>query len=149
MALFEQINIDMKEAMKARNKVRLEALRNIKKVMLEARSTKGAGAELTDEEALRIIDKLAKQGTDSAKIYQEQNRQELYEEEMAQVSVYESYLPEKLSREEIEKVVGAIVEKSGASTMKDMGKVMGIASKELVGKAEGSEIAAVVKAMLS
>lgn len=149
MSLFEQINEDLKAAMKAREKAKLEALRNIKKVMIEARAAKGAGTELTDDESLKIIAKLAKQGTDSATIYKEQGRDELYNEEMAQVAVYENYLPEKLSDEALEKAVKAIIEKTGASSMKDMGKVMGIASKELAGKAEGSEIAAKVKELLS
>lgn len=149
MSLFEQINEDLKAAMKAREKAKLEALRNIKKVMIEARAAKGAGTELTDDESLKIIAKLAKQGADSAAIYKEQGRDELYNEEMAQVAVYETYLPEKLSGEALEKAVKAIIEKTGASSMKDMGKVMGIASKELAGKAEGSEIAAKVKELLS
>ncbi|MCD6354753.1 MAG: GatB/YqeY domain-containing protein, partial [Prolixibacteraceae bacterium] len=92
MALFDQINNDIKAAMKAREKTKLEALRNIKKVMIEAKTAKGATAELSDSEALKIISKLAKQGTDSAQIYKEQNRNDLYEEEMAQVTIYESYL---------------------------------------------------------
>jgi uncharacterized protein YqeY len=149
MSLFEQINEDLKAAMKAREKEKLEALRNIKKVMIEARSAKGAGSELTDEESLKIIAKLAKQGTDSAAIYKEQGREELYSQEMAQVAVYETYLPEKISDEELTKIVKAIIEKTGASSMKDMGKVMGMASKQLSGKAEGSEIAAKVKELLA
>ncbi|MEE4287150.1 MAG: GatB/YqeY domain-containing protein [Mariniphaga sp.] len=149
MSLFEQINEDLKAAMKAREKEKLEALRNIKKVMIEARSAKGAGSELTDEESLKIIAKLAKQGTDSAAIYKEQGREELYSHEMAQVAVYETYLPEKISDEELTKIVKAIIEKTGASSMKDMGKVMGMASKQLSGKAEGSEIAAKVKELLA
>jgi uncharacterized protein YqeY len=149
MSLFEQINEDLKAAMKAREKEKLEALRNIKKVMIEARAAKGAGSELTDDEALKIISKLAKQGADSAAIYKEQGREELYNQEMAQVAVYETYLPEKLSDEALEKVIKAVIEKTGASSMKDMGKVMGIASKELAGKAEGAAIAAKVKALLS
>jgi uncharacterized protein YqeY len=149
MSLFEQINEDLKAAMKAREKEKLEALRNIKKVMIEARAAKGAGSELTDDEALKIISKLAKQGADSAAIYKEQGREELYNQEMAQVAVYETYLPEKLSDEALEKVIKAVIEKTGASSMKDMGKVMGIAAKELAGKAEGAAIAAKVKALLS
>ncbi len=148
MALFDQINNDMKEAMKARDKVKLEALRNIKKVMLEVRAAKGAGSELTEEESLKIISKLAKQGADSAVIYQEQGREDLAEQEMEQVKVFESYLPAKMSDEELTAAVKGIIEKTGASSMKDMGKVMGIASKELAGKAEGKEIAAKVKALL-
>ncbi|RIH66591.1 GatB/YqeY domain-containing protein [Mariniphaga sediminis] len=149
MSLFEQINNDLKAAMKAREKAKLEALRNIKKVMIEARAAKGAGSELTDEESLKIIAKLAKQGTDSAAIYKEQGREELFNEEMVQVAVYEQYLPEKLSGEELVNVIKAIIEKTGASSMKDMGKVMGLATKELAGKAEGADVAAKVKELLS
>jgi uncharacterized protein len=149
MSLFEKINDELKAAMKARDKVKLEALRNIKKVMIEARAAKGAGSELTDDESLKIIAKLAKQGTDSAAIYKEQNRNELVEEEMAQVAVYETFLPQKLTGNELLKAVKAIVEKTGATSMKDMGKVMGVASKELAGKADGAEIAARVKELLS
>ncbi len=149
MSLFDQISEDIKAAMKARDKERLEALRNIKKVMIEARAAKGAGSELTDEESQKIIAKLAKQGTDSAAIYKEQGRQELYLQEMAQVKVYESYLPEKLSDSELEKEVKEIIQRTGASSMKDMGKVMGVASRELAGKAEGGDIAAKVRSLLS
>jgi uncharacterized protein YqeY len=148
MSIFEQINEDIKAAMKAREKEKLEALRNIKKVMLEARTSKGAGTELTDAEVLKIISKLAKQGTDSAIIYKEQGRQELYNQEIAQVAVYESYLPAKMSEEELTAVVRSIIEKTGAVSIKDMGKVMGIASKELAGKADGKEIADKVKNLL-
>lgn len=149
MSLFEKINEDLKAAMKAREKEKLEALRNIKKVMIEARSAKGAGSELTDDESLKIIAKLAKQGSDSAAIYKEQDREELYKQEMFQVAVYQTYLPEKLSGEALEKAVKAIIEKTGASSMKDMGKVMGLASKELAGKAEGADIASKVKELLA
>lgn len=147
MSIFETINEDIKAAMKAREKEKLEALRNIKKVMLEARTSKGASTELTDAEVLKIISKLAKQGTDSAAIYKEQGRQELYNQEIAQVAVYESYLPAKMS-EELTAVVQSIIEKTGAVSVKDMGKVMGIASKELAGKADGKEIADKVKNLL-
>ena len=148
MALFEQVNSDMKAAMKARDKAKLEALRNIKKVMLEARAAKGAGSELTDEESLKIISKLAKQGTDSAVIYKEQGREDLANLEMAQVKVFESYLPAKMSDEKLTAAVKGIIEQTGASSMKDMGKVMGVATKELAGKADGKEIADKVKALL-
>jgi uncharacterized protein len=149
MLLFEQINEDIKLAMKAREKERLEALRNIKKVMIEARAAKGAGSELSDEESQKIIAKLAKQGSDSAAIYKEQGREDLYQQEITQVAVYESYLPEKLSDEELETAVKEIIQGAGASSMKDMGRVMGIASKELAGKAEGGDIAAKVRKLLS
>jgi uncharacterized protein len=149
MLLFEKINEDIKLAMKAREKERLEALRNIKKVMIEARAAKGAGSELSDEESQKIIAKLAKQGSDSAAIYKEQGREDLYQQEITQVAVYESYLPEKLSDEELETAVKEIIQGAGASSMKDMGRVMGIASKELAGKAEGGDIAAKVRKLLS
>jgi uncharacterized protein len=148
MTLFEQISNDIKEAMKARDSVRLEALRNIKKVMLEAKSAAGASAELSDEESIKIISKLAKQGTESATIYREQNRPELAEAELAQVAIYEAFLPAMLSDEELEKAIKAIIQKSGAEGMKDMGKVMGIATKELAGKADGKIISQKVRSLL-
>lgn len=148
MAISDKINEDIKTAMKAREKEKLEALRNIKKVMIEAKAAKGAGSELTDEESLKIISKLAKQGNDSAEIYKNQGRQDLCEQEMAQVAVFESYLPAKLSDEELTATVKSIIDKTGASSMKDMGKVMGMASKELAGKADGKDIAAKVKSLL-
>ncbi|WP_346861590.1 GatB/YqeY domain-containing protein [uncultured Draconibacterium sp.] len=149
MTLFEQINDDIKSAMKAREKEKLEALRGIKKVMLEAKTAKGAGAELSDDEAMKIISKLAKQGSDSAAIYKEQGRTDLYEQEIAQVAIFEQYLPEKMSDEDLTAEVKAIIEEVGASSMKDMGKVMGIASKKLAGKADGAAISVKVKALLS
>jgi uncharacterized protein YqeY len=148
MNLSDRINEDIKEAMKAREKERLEAVRNIKKVMIEARSAKGAGSELTDDEAIKIIQKLAKQGRESAAIYEQQNRADLFQQEMAQVVVYESYLPSKMSDAELAEAVKAIIEKSGATSVKDMGKVMGLASKELAGKADGKDIADKVKSLL-
>jgi len=149
MSLSESINNDLKEAMKARDKVKLAALRNIKKVMIEAKAEKGAGKELTDEESVKIIAKLAKQGHDSASIYKKQGREDLCQEELGQVAVFESYLPAKMTDEELAEAIGAIIEKTGASSMKDMGKVMGMATKELAGKAEGKEIAEKVKNLLS
>ena len=149
MALFDKINDEMKAAMKARDKSRLEALRNIKKVMIEAKASKGAGSELTDEETLKIISKLEKQGRDSAEVYKQQGRKDLYQQEMEQVEVYESFLPSKLSEEELTAEVRSIIIRTSASSMKDMGKVMNVASKELAGKADGKDIAAKVKSMLS
>ena len=148
MALFDQINEDIKAAMKNREKEKLGALRNIKKVMLEAKTAKGAGADLSDDESLKIIAKLAKQGSDSAKIYKEQNRDDLYEQEIVQVKVYESFLPEKVGGEKLVAFIKEIIAETGASSMKDMGKVMGIASKKLAGQAEGKEISDVVKSLL-
>jgi len=149
MALFDEINNDIKAAMKARDKEKLEALRGIKKVMLEAKTAKSAHDELSDADALKIISKLAKQGSDAAAIYKEQGRDDLYEQEMAQVKIYEAYLPAKMSDEELSAAVKAIIDETGASSMKDMGKVMGIASKKLAGQADGKEISAKVKAMLA
>jgi hypothetical protein len=149
MTLFEQINEDIKAAMKNRDKEKLEALRNIKKVMLEAKTAKAAGSELTDEESLKIIARLAKQGKDSAEIYKQQGRTDLFEQEMSQIRVFESYLPEKISGEKLAAVIREIIAESGASSIKDMGKVMGIASKKLAGKAEGREISEVVKSLLN
>lgn len=148
MELFDQINEDIKKAMLAREKERLEALRNIKKVMLEAKSAKGANAQLSDDEVLKIISKLAKMGSDSAAIYKEQNREDLFEQEMVQVAVYEKYLPEKISGEKLMAVVQEIIGEIGATSIKDMGKVMGIASKKLAGKADGKDISEVVKKLL-
>lgn len=148
MTLFDQISNDLKEAMKAREKEKLEALRGIKKVMLEARSEKGAGAELSDEESLKIIAKLAKQGSDSAALFKEQGRIDLYEQEMAQVAIFETYLPVKMSDEELTAAVNAIIAETGATSMKDMGKVMGVASKKLAGQADGRDISAKVKSLL-
>ncbi len=147
--LFDQISNDIKEAMKARDKVRLEALRNIKKVFIEAKTAPGANDTLEDAQALKILQKLAKQGHDSADLYNSQNRPDLAEEEMAQVNVIESYLPKQMSEEEIEAVVKEIIAQTGAQSMKEMGKVMGVASKQLAGKADGKKISEIVKKLLA
>lgn len=149
MALFDQVSNDIKEAMKARDKVRLETLRNIKKVFLEAKTAPGADDKLEDSAALKILQKLAKQGKESADTYIAQNRQDLADEELAQVKVIEEYLPKPLTESEIEAAVKAIVAQTGASSMKDMGKVMGLASKQLAGKADGKVISTIVKKLLA
>ncbi len=149
MSLFDQISSDIIAAMKAKEKEKLEALRGIKKVMIEAKSAAGATGELTDQESLKIIAKLAKQGADSAAIYKEQGRADLYEAETFQVKIFESYLPAKMSDADLSAAVQAIIAEVGASGMKDMGKVMGIASRKLVGLAEGKDISDKVKALLS
>ncbi len=148
MSLFEQISSDILVAMKAREKEKLEALRGIKKVMIEAKSAEGASGELTDQECLKIISKLAKQGADSAAIYKEQGRADLYENEIFQVQIFESYLPAKMTDAELTQTIQSIITEVGASGMKDMGKVMGIASKKLAGLAEGKAISDKVKALL-
>lgn len=146
--LFDQISNDIKEAMKARDKVRLETLRNIKKVFLEAKTAPGANDELSDDQAMKILQKLAKQGKESAATYTQQNRQDLADAELAQVAVIEEYLPKPLTDAEIEAAVKAIIEQVGATSMKDMGKVMGIASKQMAGKADGGKISQIVKQLL-
>lgn len=149
MALFEQISEDIKKAMKARDKVRLETLRNVKKVFLEAKTAPGANDKLDDTEALKIIQKLAKQGNESAETYKQQNRPDLAEEELAQVKVIEEYLPKPLSDEEIEAQVKEIIASTGAQGMKDIGKVMGLASKKMAGRADGRTISTIAKKLLS
>lgn len=149
MSLFEQISNDILIAMKAREKEKLEALRGIKKVMIEAKSAEGATGELSDQECLKIIQKLAKQGTDSATIYKEQGRLDLYDQEISQVKVFESYLPQKMSDAELTEAIKSIIAETGASSIREMGKVMGIASKKLAGLADGKDISDKVKALLS
>ena len=147
--LFDQVSKDIVAAMKAKDKVRLEALRNIKKVFIEAKTAPGANDSLDDAVALKILQKLAKQGHDSADLYTQQNRPDLAEAEMAQVRVIESYLPKAMSNEEIEAAVKEIIAQTGASSIKEMGKVMGVASKQLAGKADGKAISDVVKRLLA
>jgi len=149
MTLFEQISEDIKAAMKARDKVRLETLRNIKKVFLEAKTAPGANDTLEDADALKIIAKLAKQGKESAATFTQQNRQDLADAELAQVKVIEEYLPKQLSEAEIEAAVKEIIAAVGAQGMKDMGRVMGVASKQMAGKADGRVISSIVKKLLS
>ena len=146
--LFDQISNDIKEAMKARDKVRLETLRNVKKVFLEAKTASGANDTLTDSNAMKILQKLAKQGKESAETYKQQNRPDLAEAEMAQVAVIEEYLPKPFTPEEVEEAVRTIIAQAGATSMKDMGKVMGIATKQLAGKADGTTISKIVKQLL-
>ena len=148
MTLFDQISEDIKTAMKARDKVRLETLRNIKKVFIEAKTAPGAHDELDDAAAVKIIQKLAKQGRETARTYTDNSRQDLADEELAQVAVMEEYLPKQLSPEEIEKAVKDIIAQTGATSMKDMGKVMGMAGKLLAGKADGKAISTIVKQLL-
>ena len=149
MVLFEKVSKDIVAAMKAKDKVTLEALRNIKKVFIEAKTAPGANDTLDDAAALKILQKLAKQGHDSADLYSQQNRPDLAEAEMAQVKVIESYLPKAMSAEEIEAAVKEIIAQTGATSIKEMGKVMGVASKQLAGKADGKAISDVVKKLLA
>ena len=135
--------------MKAKNKVALETLRNVKKVFLEAKTAAGANDALADADALKIMQKLVKQGKDSAAIYVQQGRQDLADTELAQVAVIEKYLPKQMSAEELETELKQIIAQVGAAGPKDMGKVMGVASKALAGKAEGRAISEAVKKLLN
>lgn len=148
MNLFDQISEDIKKAMLAREKVRLEALRGVKKEFLEAKTAKGANGELTDETAVKIMVKMVKQRKESAKIYEENNRPELAANELAEAEVIEGYLPKQLSAEELETELKAIIAETGATSAREMGKVMGVATKRLAGRAEGKLISAKVKELL-
>ena len=149
MNLFDQISADIKTAMLAREKVRLEALRGIKKEFLEAKTAPGAGGELSDDTAMKILIKLAKQRRESAQIYAENNRPELAENELAEMAVIEEYLPKALSPEELQAEVKAIIAEVGATGPKYMGKVMGTATKKLAGRADGKAISALVRQLLN
>ena len=149
MDLFEQVSKGIIDAMKAKDAVRRDTLRNVKKVFLEAKTAPGSNDELKDADALKILMKLAKQGRESAEIYQQQGRADLAEEEMAQVRVIEEYLPKQLSEEELEQKLKEIIAQVGATSAKEMGKVMGEASKQLAGLADGKAISAKVKQLLS
>lgn len=149
MNLFDQVSEDIKKAMLARQKVRLEALRGIKKEFLEAKTAKGAGGELSDETAIKILVKMVKQRKESAAIYTENNRPELAQSELEEAAVIEEYLPRQLTPEELKEQITAIVTETGATGPKEMGKVMGVASKRLAGKAEGKAISAMVKEVLA
>jgi uncharacterized protein YqeY len=148
MSLFELINEDLKKAMKEREKDKLEAIRAIKTAFLLAKADKGASSVLTEDEELKIIQKLVKQRNESAEIYKSQNRIDLYDKETLEAQVISAYLPEQLTDKELTEAVKKIIQITGASTIKDMGHVMGIASKELAGKAENKAIAAKVKELL-
>ena len=148
MALFEQISKDIIAAMKSHDKVALEALRNVKKVFLEAKTAPGANDTLDDADALKLIQKLVKQGKDAADIYLQQNRQDLADAELAQVRIMEAYLPQAMTDAELTEAVKAIIQQTGATSLKDMGRVMGVATKSLAGKAEGRAISDKVKELL-
>lgn len=147
MSLEERITKDMKEAMKAKDKVSLRGIRAIKAALLLAK-TDGSGDEMTDEKEIKLLQKLVKQRKDSLDIFNKQGRDDLAQTEKEEIAVIEKYLPEQLSAEELEAVIKGIIEKTGASSMKDMGKVMGMASKQLAGKADGKTISGVVKSLL-
>ncbi|ROT08672.1 GatB/YqeY domain-containing protein [Lepagella muris] len=149
MNLFDQISEDIKKAMLAREKVRLEALRGVKKEFLEAKTAKGSNGELSDETAVKIMVKMVKQRRESARIYEENNRPELAAGELEEAAVIEAYLPKQLSEEELLAELKAIIAETGATGPKEMGKVMGVATKRLAGRAEGKLISAKVKELLA
>lgn len=147
--LFDKVSGDIRAAMKARDKVRTEALRNIKKYFIEAKTAPGANDTLDDDTALKILQKLAKQGEESANTYTQAGRNDLADEELAQVAVVKEYLPQPLSEAEIEGKVKEIIAQTGAVDMKSMGQVMGMATKLMAGKADGKAISAIVRKLLS
>lgn len=148
MNLFDQISNDIKTAMLARDKVRLETLRGIKKEFIEAKTSKGSDGELSDDTAMTILVKMVKQRKESARIYIEQKREDLAEGEVAEAKIIEEYLPKQMSEEELTEALKAIITEVGATSAKDMGKVMGLATKQLAGKAEGRAISSKVKELL-
>ena len=148
MSLFETVSEDIKKAMLAKEKEKLEALRAVKTAFLLARTGSGAGGELTPEAELQIVQKLVKQRRESAEIFQQQNRQDLADKELLEAAVIEQYLPAQMSEQELETVLKAIIERVGAKAPTDMGKVMGVATKELSGKADGKAISTKVKQLL-
>ena len=149
MSLQTQVMTELKAAMKAKDSVALESLRAIKSAILLAQTEAGGGNELSEEAEIKLLQKLVKQRKDSANLYTEQGREDLAAPELAQAAVIEKFLPEQLSEDEIKAVVQSTIEKLGASGMQDMGKVMGMVSKDLAGKADGKTISGIVKTLLS
>ena len=149
MAALDNLTTEIKEAMKAKNALALEALRAIKSAVLLLKSEAGASDGMSEDDEIKLLQKLVKQRRDSAAIFREQNRVDLAEPEEAQAEIIVRFLPEQLSEEEVGKVIESIISQTGASSMKDMGKVMGMASKQLAGKADGKTISTLVKQLLS
>ena len=148
MSLQDQVMVAMKEAMKAKDQTALTALRAVKSAILMAKTESGATSELTEEQELKLLQKQVKQRKDSATIFMEQGREDLANPELAEAEVISQFLPEAMSDDDVEKIVVKAIEKLGASGMKDMGKVMGIVSKELAGRADGKTISTIVKSKL-
>lgn len=148
MSLKQKIEADIKTAMLAKEKDKLRALRAIKSLILLEETKEGAGTELSEEEEIKILSKAAKQRKDSIDVFQKQNREDLAEKEQSELDVIELYLPQQLSDDELNQKIKMIIEETGASSMKDMGKVMGIASKSLAGQADGKRISGIVKSLL-
>jgi len=148
MSLINQIDQDIKQAMLAKQADRLRGLRAIKSALLLARTEKGAADELTREAEIKVLQKLVKQRKESAEIYKTQNRDDLYQVEMDELKVIEPYLPQQMSRFEIEGYIQELIQRTGATSVSDMGKIMGIANKELAGQTDGRTISEVVKQLL-
>ena len=149
MAIFEQVNAGIKAAMLARDKVRLTALQGIKAELLLIKTQPGSNGEVSDETALKTLVRMAKQRKESAQIYTEQNRADLAQEELAQAAVIDEFLPKPLTEDELVEALKAIIERTGAAGMKDMGKVMGLATKQLAGRADGKAISTKVRELLA
>ena len=149
MTLEERINEDIKRAMLAREKEKLNALRAIKSAILLAKTSKGASDTLSEEAEIKLLKQLVKQRQDSAAIYKEQNRDDLYQEEKVQLDVIAAYLPQMMSEEEIEATLKQIIADNGFAGMKDMGKVMGMATRAFAGKADNKTVSDIVKRLLS
>ena len=147
--LFDQISEDIKKAMLAKDKVALDALRGIKKEFLEAKTAKGGDGELRDDKALQILQKMVKQRKESAQMFIDANRPELAEDELAQCKIIERYLPAMMTEEELTAALTEIIAQVGATTPQDMGKVMGVATKQLAGRAEGKAINLKVRELLT
>lgn len=149
MGILANLTDEIKAAMRAKDSLKLEALRAIKSAVILEQTSVGGGDTLTEEQEIKLVQKLVKQRKDSAQIFRDQNRPDLAEPEEAQAEIISQFLPEQLSEDEIKSIIQSIIEKTGASGMKDMGKVMGMASKEMAGKADGKTISMIVKAELN
>ena len=149
MSLLEKINTDLKTAMKEKNAAKLQALRAVKSELLLEQTSSGASESISDEKGIKIIQKLIKQRKDSAEIYKAENRTDLYDKEINEIGFLEIYLPEQLSDEELTAIIKAVIDETGASSMKDMGKVIGMVNIKVAGKAEGKVIAQKVKSLLA
>ncbi|WP_291862246.1 GatB/YqeY domain-containing protein [Marinilabilia sp.] len=149
MSLIDKISEEIKVAMKARNSLRLEALRSIKKELIEVKTSGKSGGEISEDEELKLLQRMVKQRKDSATIYSAQGRADLYDKEVAEAEIISEFLPEQMSPEEMEQVVADIIKEVGAESVKDMGKVMGVATKKLAGKADGKDVSNTVKRLLA
>ncbi|HUI32239.1 MAG: GatB/YqeY domain-containing protein [Dysgonamonadaceae bacterium] len=149
MNLFETIDQEIKTAMMAKDKIRLETLRSVKTAFMESTKAKDAEHTLSKEQVTAILQRMAKQRKDSAEIFTEQNRPELAEKELSEIEVLKEYLPEQFSQEELDRAIGEIIVQTGSSSLKDMGKVMSAANKYIAGRADGRVIAETVKKLLS